>query len=147
MKSPPKDKAAVERQQAEQTRQRVRVGMIGLAAVVLLIGLASAIFSSVNQQQPVNATGASQPELVANMSAPASAPTAGPTNEPLAEMGVTLAQHRPPRRSNRPCPRNPQLTHPRPTACCDSHAAAFGCGRSRVAPRPESRAHCPLRHL
>ncbi|MBB6503853.1 putative component of type VI protein secretion system [Sphingomonas endophytica] len=85
MKAPLKDKAAVERQQAEQTRQRVRVGMIGLAAVVLLIGLASAIFSSVNQQQPVNVTGAAQPELVANMSAPSSAPT----NEPLAEMGVT----------------------------------------------------------
>lgn len=89
MKAPLKDKAAVERQQAEQTRQRVRVGMIGLAAVVLLIGLASAIFSSVNQQQPVSVTGAAQPELVANMSAPASAPTAAPTNEPLAEMGVT----------------------------------------------------------
>lgn len=89
MKAPPQDKAAAERRQAEQSRQRVRVGMIGLAAVVLLIGLASAIFSSVNQQQPVSVTGAAQPELVANMSAPASAPSALPTNEPLAEMGVT----------------------------------------------------------
>ncbi|WP_022687585.1 hypothetical protein [Sphingomonas phyllosphaerae] len=89
MKLPRKDKVAVERQQAEQTRQRVRVGMIGLAAVVLLIGLASAIFSSVNQQQPVNVAGAAQPELVANMSAPASGPGATPSNEPLAEMGVT----------------------------------------------------------
>ncbi|WP_200918787.1 hypothetical protein [Sphingomonas sp. Leaf231] len=89
MKVTRKDKAAAERQQAEQTRQRVRVGMIGLAAVVLLIGLASAIFSSVNQQQPVNVIGAAQPEQVANMSAPASAPGATATNEPLAEMGVT----------------------------------------------------------
>ncbi|MDR6788643.1 cobalamin synthase [Sphingomonas sp. BE138] len=89
MKAPPQDKAAVARQQAEQMRQRVRVGMIGLAAVVLLIGLASAIFSSVNKQQAVNVAGAAQPELVANMSAPASAPGAAPTNEPLAEMGVT----------------------------------------------------------
>ena len=107
MKSPPKDKAAVERQQAEQTRQRVRVGMIGLAAVVLLIGLASAIFSSVNQQQPVNATGASQPELVANMSAPASAPTAGPTNEPLAEMGVTPGAAPTPSAVESPVPSQP----------------------------------------
>ncbi len=89
MKAPPKDKVASERQQAEQTRQRVRVGMIGLAAVVLLIGLASAIFSSVNQQQPVSVTGAAQPELVANMSASASSPGTTPPNEPLAEMGVT----------------------------------------------------------
>lgn len=83
------DKAAAERQQAEQTRQRVRVGMIGLAAVVLLIGLASAIFSSVNQEQPVAVAGSAQPEVVANMSAPGAAPSATPTNEPLAEMGVT----------------------------------------------------------
>lgn len=89
MKAPRKDQAAIEREQAEQTRQRVRVGMIGLAAVVLLIGLASAIFSSVNRQEPVTVAGAAQPEVVANMSAPVAAPSGGPTNEPLAEMGVT----------------------------------------------------------
>ena len=107
MKAPLKDKAAVERQQAEQTRQRVRVGMIGLAAVVLLIGLASAIFSSVNQQQPVNVTGAAQPELVANMSAPASAPTAAPANEPLAEMGVTPGAAPTPSAAESPVPQQP----------------------------------------
>ncbi|MGJ3629790.1 hypothetical protein AB5I41_28620 [Sphingomonas sp. MMS24-JH45] len=36
-------------------RQRARVGLVGLAAVVLLIGLASAILSAVNREQPVTA--------------------------------------------------------------------------------------------
>jgi hypothetical protein len=84
MKLPPSDKA-----HAEQMRQRVRVGMIGLAAVVLMIGLASAIFSTVNREQPVAAAGAAKPEVVVNMAAPGPAPSASASNEPLAELGVT----------------------------------------------------------
>jgi hypothetical protein len=67
-----------------QTMQRVKVGMIGLAAVVLLIALASALLGSATRNRP--ATGSAQANLVAeiavgNVAAPA-------TGEPLAEMGV-----------------------------------------------------------
>ncbi|PZQ62709.1 MAG: hypothetical protein DI544_00375 [Sphingomonas taxi] len=89
MKSPIEDKAAADRRRGEQTRQRVRVGMLGLAVVVLLIGLASAIFSSVNREAPLDVSGAAQPGMVANMSAPGAAPGPTPSSEPLAEMGVT----------------------------------------------------------
>ena len=71
---------------AEQARQRIRVGMIGLAAVVLLIGLASAIFSTVTRDRPM-ADAALRGAVVAQAGAPAAAPSAG--NEPLAELGVT----------------------------------------------------------
>lgn len=77
-----------EQSHSEQKRQRVRVGMIGLAAVVLLIGLASAIFASVNRDRPVTAAGAAKPEVIANMAA-ADLPTPLSSNEPLAELGVT----------------------------------------------------------
>jgi hypothetical protein len=73
---------------ADQNR-RIRVGMIGLAAVVLLIGLASAIFSSVNHDRPVTAVGTAKQEVVVNMAAPGAQPSAVPSNEPLAELGVT----------------------------------------------------------
>ena len=72
------------RYQADQARQRIRVGMIGLAAVVLLIGLASAIFSTVSREPPATSeTGAAS----SRVAGPTPAPTAG--NEPLAELGVT----------------------------------------------------------
>ena len=63
--------------------------MLGLAAVVLLIGLASAIFSTVNRDQPVSAAGASNAQVVANMSVAGTAPVPDASNEPLAELGVT----------------------------------------------------------
>lgn len=72
---------------ADQARQRVRVGMIGLAAVVLLIGLASAIFSTVSRERAVVPGTGSGESAVVRAGAPAAAPTAG--NEPLAELGVT----------------------------------------------------------
>lgn len=89
MKAQRQDKVAGERAHAEQMRQRVRVGMIGLAAVVLLIGVASAIFSSVNREAPVD--GAGNVAAIGNLSAPGAAPSPSPGNEPLAEMGVTPA--------------------------------------------------------
>lgn len=82
-----KDDAA-EQVRVDQSRQRVRVGMVGLAAVILLIGVASAIFSTVDRERPVAAAGAARPDVVANMSAPAAGPAVQPTNEPLAELGV-----------------------------------------------------------
>lgn len=72
-----------------QTRQRIRVGMLGLAVVVLLIGVASVIFSAVDRERPVTAAGAARPDVVANMALPGAVPADAPTNEPLAELGVT----------------------------------------------------------
>lgn len=77
--------------EAGQTTQRVKVGMIGLAAVVLLIGLAAAIFATMNHERDVAAIGSARPEVVSaivsgNSAAPAAVPTT--TKEPLAELGV-----------------------------------------------------------
>jgi len=78
-------------QESAQAMQRVRVGLTGLAIVLVLIGLASAIFSSANRDQPVAAIGVPNASVVANISDP----TGGNTivekgkDEPLAEMGVT----------------------------------------------------------
>ncbi len=75
-----------------QAVQRVRVGLIGLAAVVLLIGLASAIFSAANREKPAAAIDTPKPEAIANMTlANNSAPAATAPNEPLAELGVAPA--------------------------------------------------------
>lgn len=71
-----------------QTMQRVKVGLVGLAAVVLLIGLASAIFSAANREKPIVAAGAPQAEAVANMIASNAMLPTDPANEPLAELGV-----------------------------------------------------------
>lgn len=71
----------------EQTTQRVKVGMIGLAAVLLLIGLAAAVFSIASRDRAV--AGGAHPDVVANLLATnLTAPRDAPTNEPLAEMGV-----------------------------------------------------------
>lgn len=70
----------------EHSVQRLKVGLIGLAAVLLLIGLASAVFNSVNRERPVAAIGGAQPATVAAMAGNSAAPVG---NEPLAELGVT----------------------------------------------------------
>jgi len=76
-------------QDPAQTSQRVKVGMIGLAAVLLLIGLAAAIFSTVNKDRPISVIGGARPDVVANMAAGNSAlPNGTATSEPLAELGV-----------------------------------------------------------
>jgi hypothetical protein len=71
---------------AEQARQRVKVGMIGLAAVVLLIGLASAIFSTVTRDHPALPASVARGEAVAHAGSPGTSTASG--NEPLAELGV-----------------------------------------------------------
>lgn len=73
---------------SHQTMQRVKVGMIGLAAVVLLIGLASAIFSTRNREQPIAVVGAPTADTIANLTISNTAVPGQPTNEPLAELGV-----------------------------------------------------------
>ncbi|MBW6527691.1 hypothetical protein KZ813_12645 [Sphingomonas sp. RHCKR7] len=84
----------------------MRVGMVGLAMVVLLIGVASAIFSTVDRERPVAVAGAAQPAVVVNMSVPGPIPTVTPTNEPLAELGVTPGTANTPP-AEKPAPRAP----------------------------------------
>lgn len=70
--------------------QRLRVGLTGLAIVLLLITLASVIFSSANREAPVTAIGAPNASVVANMTdAPADDAEGKGRDEPLAELGVT----------------------------------------------------------
>ena len=73
-------------QDAGQTTQRIRVGMIGLAAVLLLIGLAAAIFATASRERAVS--GGARPDIVANLAIANDTATAG-ANEPLADLGVT----------------------------------------------------------
>ena len=72
---------------AGQSMQRVRVGMIGLAVVVLLIALASAVMRSASREAPVAAGGGSATGLVAN----ATVANQQEPGEPLAELGVAPA--------------------------------------------------------
>ncbi len=77
-------------QDPAQTSQRVRVGMIGLAAILLIIGLAAAIFSTASRERPFVVAGGAHPGVVANMAAGNNAlPVDAPTSEPLAELGIT----------------------------------------------------------
>jgi hypothetical protein len=71
-----------------QTTQRAKVGMIGLASVLLLIGLASAIFATANHDRQVAAIGSARPDVVANMVAGNATDAASLSKEPLAELGV-----------------------------------------------------------
>ncbi|MCW4463090.1 hypothetical protein OK349_15355 [Sphingomonas sp. BT-65] len=72
----------------KQSMQRVRVGLTGLASVLLLIGIASAIFSSANKERPVRADGASKPEVVANMTDGVLGNDMATKDEPIAELGI-----------------------------------------------------------
>jgi hypothetical protein len=72
--------------ETSQGVQRARVGLIGLAAVILMIGLASVIMRAVTRERPVATVGAAQPDVVANM-AVANAVDTG--SEPLVDLGVT----------------------------------------------------------
>ena len=62
--------------------QRARVGLIGLAAVILLIGLASIVMRAVSRERPVTVAGAVSPSTAA----PAELAN---SSEPLADLGVT----------------------------------------------------------
>jgi hypothetical protein len=65
--------------------QRVKVGAIGLAIVVLLIALASAILGSASRDRTAAAPGGAKPDIVANM---ALGNAADPAIEPM-DMGVS----------------------------------------------------------
>jgi hypothetical protein len=69
--------------------QRVRVGMTGLAVVLILILLASALVSSARNDAPVVAVGVPNVDTVANMTGAANGvSTADAGREPLAELGI-----------------------------------------------------------
>ena len=67
------------------TQQRVKVGVIGLAAIILLIAIASAIIGGASREMPIVTAGAAQPDVVANM---AVADNDTKSAEPMAELGV-----------------------------------------------------------
>lgn len=92
-----------------QKMQRVKVGATGLAAVLLLIALASAVLSWANKEPPVTVIGAPKPDVVANLTmANATDPAVAeaPAKEPLAELGV--APSAAPEASNTTAPAKPQ---------------------------------------
>ncbi|MFM9828976.1 MAG: hypothetical protein ACKVOB_09575 [Sphingomonas sp.] len=66
--------------------QRVRVGMTGLAVIVLFIALASAVFRSASTEPALTGTGAPKTAEMANA---ATDNVADAAKEPLAEIGVT----------------------------------------------------------
>lgn len=74
----------VERERV-QAMQRAKVGLVGLAAVILLIAFASAIMRTVTRETPVTAIGAAKADVVANMVLANGQTDAG---EPLVELGV-----------------------------------------------------------
>lgn len=76
--------------------QRIKVGVIGLVAVVMLIGIASAILGSATREKPIATAGSAQADVVANIDmtntgAAAAAAAADAGGEPLAELGVAPA--------------------------------------------------------
>lgn len=68
---------------AAQTVQRVKVGVTGLALVLLLIVLAGALLRAAGHERA--GASASRADLAANLS---QANAADPTGEPLAEIGA-----------------------------------------------------------
>ncbi len=63
--------------------------MIGLAAVLLLIGLAAAIFSTMSRDRQVAAIGSARPDTVATIVSGNVVDARGPaTKDPLAELGI-----------------------------------------------------------
>ena len=68
-----------------QALQRVKVGFIGLGAVMLLIALASIIIGSASRERPVAVIGAPRSEVIANLAIDNGMDAA---TEPLAELGV-----------------------------------------------------------
>lgn len=87
--------------------QRVKVGMTGLAIVLLLIGLASAVFSSASRETPVALAGAAKPDVVANLVMDNAAAAEDTAKEPLAEIGVTPSTATESLNSSTPAPARP----------------------------------------
>jgi hypothetical protein len=67
----------------QERMQRVRVGMTGLAAVGLIVMVATAVATGVRRSATANAAAAGPPAVVATVPMPVDAKT-----EPLAQLGV-----------------------------------------------------------
>ena len=67
---------------------RAKVGMIGLAAVLLLIGLAAAVFATATKERPVLLAANARTQMMQRTADNAAMPSDKATNEPLAELGV-----------------------------------------------------------
>jgi len=78
-----------------QAMQRICVGITGLAAVILLMALSFAIFSSANREAPVSAAGASNAAVVANLTGVDNIAADRTRDEPLAELGVAPSTDEP----------------------------------------------------
>ena len=75
-----------------QTVQRVKVGLIGLATILFLIGLATAVLNIASRERPATAAGAPRADVAANLSmSNAAGPSGASTGEPLAELGIAPA--------------------------------------------------------
>ena len=68
---------------ANERMQRVRVGVTGLAAVVLVVTVATAIAASVRKSATESAAASGPPPVVATLN------TTDEKTEPLAQLGVT----------------------------------------------------------
>lgn len=67
---------------------RAKVGMIGLAAVLLLIGLAAAVFATATKDRPLMLAGNAHTRTEHRIADNATVPGDKTNNEPLAELGV-----------------------------------------------------------
>jgi len=67
---------------------RAKVGMIGLAAVLLLIGLAAAVFATATKDRPLVVASGARTQVEHRILDNTTAPSDQATNEPLAELGV-----------------------------------------------------------
>jgi hypothetical protein len=81
---------AADRDQGERV-QRVRAGVTGLAAVLVIAGLAGAIFNSASEERPVGPSGSTDAQAVASITGNTATAIDSSPNEPLAELGVAPA--------------------------------------------------------
>ena len=77
-----------ERQQTAHSAQRIKVGMTGLAAVLLMIALAAMVFNTASKDKPLDVAGGPKADVVANISITNDSAPAAASGEPLAELGV-----------------------------------------------------------
>ena len=74
-----------------QELQRIQIGLVGLAAVLLIVTLANLVIDNARKDAASDATAAAIEQGIAGV-ANATASAAAPTpNEPLADLGVTPA--------------------------------------------------------
>lgn len=68
--------------------QRVRVGLTGLAAVVMVIAIFTLVYSSASREAATASVGAANASVVANLTGASNTSVEKNRDEPLAELGV-----------------------------------------------------------